>query len=444
MLVIVKSMAKQSTEVFGVSTEILMDSYVDRGDLDAKIASYLKRDNHIAIRGASKSGKSWLRQRILDDPIKIQCRLEKTTTDIYREALGQLGVKLETSSKKSSTLEGTVEAETEFGVSLIGKVKAKLGLKGEKARETTTESLRQNINDLDFICELIKESGRRLVIEDFHYLDQGERQKFAFDLKTMWDLGLYIVVVGVWSDNNLLLHLNPDLTGRVREVSIVWTNPDLLKILDRGSEALNITMSREVGEQLVDISYGNAGILQRITIDALDHAGIVERKVTTQALDDVAHVEAAAMFYAEELNTVYQKFAQNVANGIRRRNNATGIYAHAMAAVLDEPDEKLIGGIPEQDIYAVAHAREDQIKRGNLTTALGNIERLQVDSEGRGLVLSYAEGRVRVVDHQLLLYRRFATVRWPWEDMIAEAEASGEDARFTATSDAATDAATQK
>ncbi|MBW0017138.1 MAG: hypothetical protein JO236_06295 [Mycobacterium sp.] len=434
-------MSKQSTEVFGVSTEILKDSYVNRGDLDSKIASYLKRDNHIAIRGASKSGKSWLRQRILDDPIKIQCRLEKTVTDIYREALGQLGVKLETSAKKSKTLEGTVEGETEFGIRLIGKVKAKLGIKSERASETTTESLRQNINDLDFICELIKESGRRLAIEDFHYLDQTERQKFAFDLKTMWDLGLYVVVVGVWSDNNLLLHLNPDLTGRVREVSIVWTDPDLRKILDRGCEALNIVMSHEVREALVSISYGNAGILQRLTIDTLDAAGIVERKFGQQSVTDVAHVEAAAMFYAEELNSVYQKFAQNVANGIRRRNNATGIYAHAMAAALDAPDDKLIGGIPQQDIFAVAHAREDRIQRGNLTTALGNIERLQVDSEGRGLVLSYAEGKVRVVDHQLLLYRRFATVRWPWEDMIAEADASGDVGRYTATSDAVADKA---
>lgn len=432
-------MSKQSTEVFGVSTEILKDSYVDRGDLDSKIASYLKRNNHIAIRGASKSGKSWLRQRIVNDPIKIQCRLKKTAADIYREALGQIGVKLETSVKKSNTLEGTVEAESEFGINLIGKVKARFGAKGAGTSEVAAEPLRQNINDLDFICELIKESGRRLVIEDFHYLDQAERKKFAFDLKTMWDLGLYVVVVGVWSDNNLLLHLNTDLTGRVREVSVVWTNPDLHKILDRGCDALNIEMSDDVRDMLVDISYGNAGILQRIVIDTLDHAGIQERKFTKQSVTDVAHVEAAAMFYADELNTVYQKFAQNVSEGIRRRANATGIYAHTMAAVLAEPDDRLIAGIPQREIYTVAHAREPRIQRGNLTTALGNIERLQVDSEGRGLVLSYAEGRVRVVDHQLLLYRRFATVRWPWEDMIAEADASGDAQGYTATIDAAID-----
>lgn len=420
-------MAKLTSEVFGVSTNILRDSYVDRGDLDSKIAAYLKRDNHIAIRGASKSGKSWLRQRIIENPITVQCRLRKSITDIYREALGQIGVKLVVSETRSKSISGSVEAETELGVSLIGKVKAKLGFAGETSSGTELRSLRQDINDLDFISKLIKESGRRLVIEDFHYLDQAERQSFAFDLKTLWDLGLYVVVVGVWSDHNLLLHLNPDLTGRVREVPVIWTDADLRGILDRGCDALNLKFTPAVRDELVSISYGNAGILQRLTIDTLDDAGIIEGKRDQQLVSNIGHVESAAMFYAEELNTVYQKMAKNVSDGVRRRKNATGIYAHAMAVVLDEPDDALIAGVAEKDIYRAARAREKRIQQGNLKTALGNIERLQVDADGRGLVLSYAEGRVRVVDYQLLLYRRFATVRWPWEDMIAEADAKGDD-----------------
>jgi hypothetical protein len=278
---------KSTTEVFGVSTEILPDSYVDRGELDQTIAAYLARDNHIAIRGASKSGKSWLRQRIIANPIKIQCRLDKTVVDIYREALGQIGVKLVTGATKSHSLSGSVEGETEFGCQLIGKVKAKLGFTVEGSSQIDVQQLRQNINDLDFVCELIRESGKRLVIEDFHYLNRSERKRFAFDLKTMWDLGLYVVVVGVWSDNNLLFHLNPDLTGRVREVSVIWTDSDLRQILTLGSEALNIEFSPEVLEKLVALSYGNAGILQRLTIDTLDQARIFEGKKEKQVVDEM-------------------------------------------------------------------------------------------------------------------------------------------------------------
>ena len=55
------------------------------------------------------------------------------------------------------------------------------------------------------------------------------------------------------------------------------------------------------------------------------------------------------------------------------------------------------------------------------------IEDLQIDADGRGMVLSYNQSteQVYIVDEQLLLYRRFCTVKWPWDDLIAEAGDKG-------------------
>lgn len=414
-------------QVFGISTGVLEKSYVDRGHLDSKIATYLNRDNHLAIRGTSKSGKSWLRQRLLPDAIVIQCRLGKTVADIYREALGQLGIKLLLKDAHSRSLKGTLEAESEIGNGLLGKLKAKVGIAGETSLNKEHAHLRMNLEDLDYVCEILKESGRRLVVEDFHYLSRTERKQLAFDLKAMWDLGLYVVIIGVWVENNLLLDLNRDLTGRVREIAISWSDVDLRAILSRGADALNINFSDRVTSELVSISYANAGILQRLTIDTLDELGITERRSQTQSVDAESAVHAAAMYYAEELNTVYQTFGKKVSNGVRARKNSTGIYAHALSTILEADDSRLLSGIPIADIYRNTHSREPRIQQGNLKTALGNIERLQVDDDGRGLVLTFSDGLVRVVDHQLLLYRRFATVQWPWEALIAEAEDAGED-----------------
>lgn len=40
------------------------------------------------------------------------------------------------------------------------------------------------------------------------------------------------------------------------------------------------------------------------------------------------------------------------------------------------------------------------------------------------MVISYDESidAIFVVDRQLLFYRKYHTMRWPWEDMVAEAE----------------------
>lgn len=70
------------------------------------------------------------------------------------------------------------------------------------------------------------------------------------------------------------------------------------------------------------------------------------------------------------------------------RQNATGIYAHAVAVVLSASDDNLIRGVPLDRIFDSAHAREPRIQKGNLRTVLERIEELQVDPAGRGLIVA--------------------------------------------------------
>ena len=83
-------------------------------------------------------------------------------------------------------------------------------------------------------------------------------------------------------------------------------------------------------------------------------------------------------------------------------------------------------GIRGLDVV-IDSVEQDAAKRhGRCGRARFEFEGLQVDQDGRGLVLAYneANSEVTVVDRQLLLYRRYSTVMWPWEDLIAEANAS--------------------
>lgn len=106
-----------------------------------------------------------------------------------------------------------------------------------------------------------------------------------------------------------------------------------------------------------------------------------------------------------------------------------------MAAIMTEPDNALIRGVSIDRIFAVACAPEPRVQKGNLHTILEKIERIHVDEDGRDLILAYNEANreVSVVDRQLLLYRKYSTVTWPWEDLIAEHAA---DTDFEADDDA--------
>ena len=166
-------------------------------------------------------------------------------------------------------------------------------------------------------------------------------------------------------------------------------------------------------------------MLQKLSLRLIDdELGIHDSAPEGQEviLDKVPEVQDAAMHVAEQLNQLYQAFAKRVCDGIRTRRNSTGIYAHAMAAVMSAKDDDLSVGLAARVIYERAHDRQPRIQFGNLKTVLMHFQELQVDEDGRGLVVAYdpQDEKVSVVDKQLLLYRKFATVKWPWEDLIEE------------------------
>jgi hypothetical protein len=420
---------KKTSEVFGISNVVLPDSYVDRGALDQAVNELLQRPTHVALRGASKCGKSWLRQRTISAAIVVQCRLDRGVHDIYVDALSQLDIKLVLDDKQSGKIKGHVEAGASLGEGLIAKVlgvsaNAKASVEGEKTNETRSGAVGHDVADLRFVADLLKASGRRLVIEDFHYLSVAERKKFAFDLKALWDYGLFVIIIGVWSQSNMLIYLNPDLSGRIEEIPIYWSDEDLKHVLRKGGDALNITFTEEFAAGSVKDCYGNVGILQALTLKALDHLAITERNQKLTTVKSIEALNSAALQYADQLNPLYQQFAKRVSKGIRTRADSTGIYGYAMAVILEAPDDLALTSISLDYIFENAHDREPRIQKTNLRTVLDKFEGLQVDEEGRGLVLAYNDvvGEITVVDRQLLLYRKYCTVKWPWEDLIAEAK----------------------
>ena len=63
---------------------------------------------------------------------------------------------------------------------------------------------------------------------------------------------------------------------------------------------------------------------------------------------------------------------------------------------MGESDESLIRGVSIDRIFGIAAGREPRVQKGNLHTVLEKIERLQVDEDGRGLVLAYNEANREV------------------------------------------------
>ncbi len=418
------SMAKKRVDqVFGVSNTILHDSYVDRGALDEEIKTLLNRSTHIALRGESKCGKSWLRQKNIKNGLVVQCRLKNSINDIYANALNQLGIEIITERSTSDSISSKVKALGELGLNLLAKIGFEVEVQSNVNHQEKLIPVGNNIDNLKFVADILIASGRKLVIEDFHYLSVESRKQLSYDLKTLWDYGCFVVIIGVWAEHNLLSFINPDLTGRIKEITIYWKESELGKVIIEGSKSLNINFTEKIKEQVITDCFGNVGILQNLLLLTLDKADIYEKLNKPTKVEDENFYKEAAKEYANQLNPVYLTLASRVSEGMYKRTDSTGIYAHAMKVIVESDDTQLITGINAKEIYEISSKRQSRIQLPNLKKILKKLQELQVDEEGRGLVIAYDElhETVSLVDRQLLFYRKYLSVNWPWDEIIQSA-----------------------
>ena len=78
-------------------------------------------------------------------------------------------------------------------------------------------------------------------------MPEEEKKKLAFDLKAFWDMRTFLIIVGIWAEQNLLPYYNGDLTGRIDEIDVQWTGAELEEVLSKGEAALKITLPPRSG-----------------------------------------------------------------------------------------------------------------------------------------------------------------------------------------------------
>jgi hypothetical protein len=236
-------------DVFGIAEHVKPHSYVDRGGLDSQLTYALGAERHIAVHGASKQGKSWLRSRVLSDDasVLVQCQTGTTVESLFTDALGALGVRAELRRTAGSDFEGRLDfsGSGSLGTHLLGKLGLEMSAGGKRLRSTRTETqpVGQTPANLWWVAHTILASERRLVIEDCHYLADPSLRDLAFVLKAVSGYGLHVLVAGIWARDHLLTYYNGDLVGRVEDIHLAWSDEELDAVLRAGCRALNIEMS---------------------------------------------------------------------------------------------------------------------------------------------------------------------------------------------------------
>lgn len=413
----------QLKEVFGISSSVPTYTYVDRQGLDGRFAYLLDTDRHIVIYGSSKQGKTSLRRKQLpeDQCVVVPCRPDFTIESIYDEIRRQLGAAEVLEQRVMHTVEGTVKAEAKgkAGIPFFTEAEAGGAVEGGLGRESElTHKPASNADSLVFLADLVKESGKRIVIEDFHYLSEDERRRLAFDLKALWDLSVFLIVIGVWAEHNLLTLYNNDLDGRVEEIDIQWNKNDLALVINSGEDALNIKFHDSLRDAFLDDASGSVGLLQRLLEEACLVSAIYEDKRQRQTINDLSIAKRARQKICTGQENRYHGFVEIVGKGFKDpERTKLKMYYHLVRVSIEASDDELLRGLDRQVILSRIQGHEAEANLSVLSAALSRLNRLQAERRISPPVLVYNSiaRKVALVDRELLFFRKYSQSQWPWD-----------------------------
>ncbi|MEO0683942.1 MAG: hypothetical protein AAFY76_02570 [Cyanobacteria bacterium J06649_11] len=413
------------SEVFGIATSIPKYTYVDRANLDKTFKYLLTRDQHIVIHGASKQGKTILRKKNLPEQqcLTVQCRSNSTLEQIYFEILRLLRTNIPTEITKIVTIGAEGKGKASGNIKIPWVCSGTGELEGSGSLERTSESVYEpvgvNPESLGYIAEQIKKSNKKVVIEDFHYLPDEEKKRLAFDLKALWDNSVFFIIIGIWAEQNLLTYYNGDLSGRINEIDVQWTNEELKEVLEKGEQALNIRFAQNIKSKILNDANQNVGLLQRIAETYCFESNIFEKQKKLEFLCDDRALISCRKTISNEESVRYRQFIDAVSRGFKNSESSElKIYQRIVRVCIESSDEELCNGLNRETILTRIKEIEPQVRLSDLSAHLNRLDKLQADRSISPLILSYNRDsrKIQLVDRELLFYRNYGNPIWAWEE----------------------------
>jgi len=337
--------------------------------------------------------------------------------EIWNNALRQLEATFSSSinvtKKSSSSVGGKIDAE---GNILVAKVAGEVHSEISSGHENQYEKnfLAGKENDLDYLATELKQKNKRLIIEDFHYLTEEERRNVAFDLKALYELGVYVIVVGIWSEQNLLTYYNGDLTGRIEEININWNTVELSNVIEKGEEILNVKFNEDLKHEIIESSFQNVGILQRLAEKICLANNVLTPLLTSFNFEKNGNFDDAVKQVISDIGQRYTRICEVFVKGFRT-DTKLRIYYKIFRLLTKAAEQNLIIGLPSSFLLKnIQSLGDEEIRQADLTQCLDRIERLQSSRQITPLLVSYNKNLrlLALMDREFLFYRKYSGVNW--------------------------------
>jgi hypothetical protein len=393
----------------------------DNGKLEKQLNAALNERGQLCLlTGPSKTGKTTLYREVLASrtelALVVQCDRTKSCDTIWKQALEAVDFERTETRSTSQTLKWAVEGEgsSKLGWKWLADVTARL--KGTLAKDSSeTEARRRVLADPgpDLLIPLLKHTNYVLVIEDFHYLEEDQKQLLFQQWKRFVDNEISVLVLGTTHRAVDIANSNRDLVGRIAQIDVAhWEPKDLEKICDLGFNYLNTNCTTTLKNLVANEAVGLPIVVQQVCqqfftnedIQYVDEARKSHCVVTRDKIENSLHTSARLKY------TQFESYYSTLIRGPREKARKYRTYELVLACFTLDPIKFSLGRAEiDQRMAKLGLDRSEYPPPASLNSTLGALKKFQEKRDFQLFEWRPNEEVLYIIEPAFLFYVRWRT-----------------------------------
>lgn len=289
-------------------------TFINRDSINNDLVESLQTPGtQVVVYGHTGSGKTTLLSnklsQIYPDHLTTRCMKGMSFESIVLDAFDQLAPFYEEEIKKTSLTSKTTKALGAYST-----IKISLESFIQTSSQSTERRLLPPQLTPQALGKLIGQLKLCWVIEDFHKIENSEKEKLSQLLKVFMDLAyehptLKIICLGAVDTARQVINYDHEMRERVSEISVpLMTSDELLSIINKGEKLLNISFSTSVKKKVLSYACGIASICHRLCLSMCNHSEIISTQQEITAIPDTAFDKAVEKYIRNTSDTLKHSF----------------------------------------------------------------------------------------------------------------------------------------
>ena len=297
------------------------------------------------------------------------------------------------------------------GISMEAEISERRGIFSENENKATTITKNYTGNK-DKILRYFKETGKVLVLDDFHYAPEEIQYDIACQLKEVIRLGFKAVVISLPYRSDDAIRLNPDLTGRISVIEMEpWTDKELQMIAQKGFMELGISVSSGLMERMAMESIHSPQMMQAVCLN-IGLLPLNFSEITDKIIEESCRFTCANLPYAAVVRILksgpptrgQQRLKYDMKDGSKR-----DIYSVILKILADNPP------LIELNLNELTERIQNNVQNAKITTrklrdSLKNWQKLIEEQGALYQVFEWKDDKLHISDNLFLFYIRWSEV----------------------------------